>query len=119
MIESKNSPKNLETSYHQVFKIKVGHPTYVLARMVSVGEEDIPFIGLKIFKARGLGTNSDELVATSGPFSNSPQGAVIGRAILAGKNTEYYLVPMVMDKSSEIRYEIKFYSDYPVEIYMV
>ncbi|OMJ17843.1 hypothetical protein AYI70_g5711 [Smittium culicis] len=50
-----NFPKSLGTQKQEVFKVKVNHPTIVFVRVT------------------GINWRSNELVATSGPFSNSPQ----------------------------------------------
>ncbi|PVU99781.1 hypothetical protein BB559_000414 [Furculomyces boomerangus] len=115
-VNSMGNKNNVNYHLNPKYSIKTSYPTYIFARLYVVGlDSNFPSLNLSVFESQknnSLGT----LVATSGPYSNIPQGAVIQKTLLKNGGSEYVIIPSSWEPDFEGEYTIHFYSDYQVEI---
>ncbi|KAJ2233312.1 cysteine protease [Coemansia sp. RSA 1722] len=100
------------------FLVRTTAETRVLARLQTPLADPLPLVNVSLFAFCGAGSAPGPPVASSGSYTNSPQGVATQPTAMgcAGRSSDYLVVPSTWDRDVDASFVLYFYSEHPVEI---
>ncbi|KAJ2910687.1 cysteine protease [Coemansia aciculifera] len=95
------------------FLVRATKPTAVMARLQTPHADPLPLVSLSVFRFENAVLGP--LCASSGNYSNSPQGVATRLVTLDGPS-EHLVVASAWDRLTDTAFVLYFYSDDPVDI---
>ncbi|PVU86609.1 hypothetical protein BB560_006649 [Smittium megazygosporum] len=100
----------------ECYSVNVSFPTIITARIYTTGDTPKQSVNLSLFIANENEEPVGHPAVSTGPYIDSPQGAVINKTLLKPQKYGYIMYPSIWENDISCKYTIDFYSEFPVEI---
>ncbi|KAJ1961695.1 cysteine protease [Dipsacomyces acuminosporus] len=118
--DSMGGPVNQFYNRNPRFLVRTERATSMLVRLQTPQAEPLPLVNVSVFALDGPGSALGHTVASSGSYTNSPQGVATRLATIGdGSHAEYLVVASTWDVDADAPFVLYFYSEHAVEIEML